>query len=365
MVLRSSSDKAFIAGTDISQFADFTDGEEGVAYEEKIARITNRLEDVERPDRGCDPRLLRRRRPGPGERLRPAGRHAVGAVRAAHRPDPGQLPVDEQLLHPHPAGGPVARPRHAAAGPAAHRRGGARLGVRGRALRRGRPGVGDATASCRPCSVTPRSRCGRPRRRCAGSAGRPSPRATTSSRGPSAARTSGALSPRSPPRSRSRGRAGDRRRGRRSAGRHRGARPLAGARRAARRHDARRHGCPGDQGGDTRTGDDSRGWGPPFVGPEDEPVSTYYLSANRNKESVRLDLKTQADSATLGGAGGQGRRAHRELPPRRARPARLPGQPAGRASTRGSWCCRSAGSGTTVPRAAAPATTRSPRARAG
>jgi enoyl-CoA hydratase/carnithine racemase len=49
MVLRSSSDKAFIAGTDISQFADFTSGEEGVAYEEKIARITNRLEDVNVP----------------------------------------------------------------------------------------------------------------------------------------------------------------------------------------------------------------------------------------------------------------------------------------------------------------------------
>ena len=39
-------------------------------------------------------------------------------------------------------------------------------------------------------------------------------------------------------------------------------------------------------------GDDTRGWGPPFVGPEDEPVSTYYLSANRNKESITLDLKS-------------------------------------------------------------------------
>ena len=50
---------------------------------------------------------------------------------------------------------------------------------------------------------------------------------------------------------------------------------------------------------ETPGGDDSRGWGPPFVGPDDEPVSTYYLSANRNKESVRLDLKTEADAATL------------------------------------------------------------------
>ncbi|KQU69254.1 CaiB/BaiF CoA-transferase family protein [Phycicoccus sp. Root101] len=40
------------------------------------------------------------------------------------------------------------------------------------------------------------------------------------------------------------------------------------------------------------SGDDTRGWGPPFVGPEDDPVSTYYLSANRNKESITLDLKS-------------------------------------------------------------------------
>lgn len=49
LVLRSSSDKAFIAGTDISQFSDFSRGEDGVAYEAKIARITNRLEDVDVP----------------------------------------------------------------------------------------------------------------------------------------------------------------------------------------------------------------------------------------------------------------------------------------------------------------------------
>ena len=33
-------------------------------------------------------------------------------------------------------------------------------------------------------------------------------------------------------------------------------------------------------------GDESRSWGPPFVGPDDEPVSTYFRSCNRNKESV-------------------------------------------------------------------------------
>src|SRR5947209_15517924 len=34
-------------------------------------------------------------------------------------------------------------------------------------------------------------------------------------------------------------------------------------------------------------GDDTRGFGPPFVGGE----STYFLSINRNKESVAIDLK--------------------------------------------------------------------------
>jgi crotonobetainyl-CoA:carnitine CoA-transferase CaiB-like acyl-CoA transferase len=46
-------------------------------------------------------------------------------------------------------------------------------------------------------------------------------------------------------------------------------------------------------------GDDSRSWGPPFVGPDDEPVSTYFLSANRNKESVTADLKSAEGKAFL------------------------------------------------------------------
>lgn len=46
LVLKGAGDKAFVAGTDIAQFADFTDGADGVAYEEKITRIVNRLEDV-------------------------------------------------------------------------------------------------------------------------------------------------------------------------------------------------------------------------------------------------------------------------------------------------------------------------------
>ena len=47
------------------------------------------------------------------------------------------------------------------------------------------------------------------------------------------------------------------------------------------------------------TGDDTRGWGPPFVGPEDARESTYFLSCNRNKESIALDLKSDDGRATL------------------------------------------------------------------
>jgi formyl-CoA transferase len=46
-------------------------------------------------------------------------------------------------------------------------------------------------------------------------------------------------------------------------------------------------------------GDDTRGWGPPFVGAEDDRQSTYFLSANRNKESIALDLKAEADRDVL------------------------------------------------------------------
>lgn len=46
-------------------------------------------------------------------------------------------------------------------------------------------------------------------------------------------------------------------------------------------------------------GDDTRGWGPPFLGEDDERESTYFLSANRNKESLVLDLKTEEDRELL------------------------------------------------------------------
>jgi crotonobetainyl-CoA:carnitine CoA-transferase CaiB-like acyl-CoA transferase len=47
-------------------------------------------------------------------------------------------------------------------------------------------------------------------------------------------------------------------------------------------------------------GDDARSWGPPFVeGSDGQPVSTYFLAANRNKESITLDLKNPDDMAQL------------------------------------------------------------------
>ena len=49
-------------------------------------------------------------------------------------------------------------------------------------------------------------------------------------------------------------------------------------------------------------GDDTRAWGPPWAGEETADGyrdSTYFLSANRNKESIVLDLKSDDGAATL------------------------------------------------------------------
>jgi crotonobetainyl-CoA:carnitine CoA-transferase CaiB-like acyl-CoA transferase len=58
----------------------------------------------------------------------------------------------------------------------------------------------------------------------------------------------------------------------------------------------------GDLGADiikierTGSGDDTRGWGPPF---DDRGESAYYLSVNRNKKSVAVDLSNAEDRALV------------------------------------------------------------------
>jgi crotonobetainyl-CoA:carnitine CoA-transferase CaiB-like acyl-CoA transferase len=49
------------------------------------------------------------------------------------------------------------------------------------------------------------------------------------------------------------------------------------------------------------SGDSTRGWGPPWVGDEHEGTRTaaYYLAVNRNKRSVRLDVRHQAGAEIL------------------------------------------------------------------
>ena len=39
-------------------------------------------------------------------------------------------------------------------------------------------------------------------------------------------------------------------------------------------------------------GDDTRAWGPPYAGDAAQGMSAYFLSVNRNKRSITLNLKT-------------------------------------------------------------------------
>ena len=47
------------------------------------------------------------------------------------------------------------------------------------------------------------------------------------------------------------------------------------------------------------TGDDTRGWGPPFAAGE----AAYFLGINRNKRSMTLNLNIDFGNRTLGGSG--------------------------------------------------------------
>ncbi len=48
-VLRAAGGKAFIAGTDISQFQNFSNREDGIKYEERLDSVLERLERVTKP----------------------------------------------------------------------------------------------------------------------------------------------------------------------------------------------------------------------------------------------------------------------------------------------------------------------------
>jgi enoyl-CoA hydratase/carnithine racemase len=49
VVLRGAGDRAFIAGTDITQFADFETGDDGLAYEARLQAIIDKLERLPQP----------------------------------------------------------------------------------------------------------------------------------------------------------------------------------------------------------------------------------------------------------------------------------------------------------------------------
>jgi enoyl-CoA hydratase/carnithine racemase len=49
LILRGAGGKAFVAGTDIAQFQNFTDREDGLKYEQKLDAVLDRLEQVTKP----------------------------------------------------------------------------------------------------------------------------------------------------------------------------------------------------------------------------------------------------------------------------------------------------------------------------
>ena len=49
LVLRGAGEKAFVAGTDISQFQTFSTEADALAYEQKVNRYASRLETLRKP----------------------------------------------------------------------------------------------------------------------------------------------------------------------------------------------------------------------------------------------------------------------------------------------------------------------------
>ena len=100
-------------------------------------------------------------------------------------------------------------------------------------------------------------------------------------------------------------------------------------------------------------GDESRAFGPPFLGGE----SPYFLSINRNKRSCTVNLKCDDGRAILQRLVARRGRAGPELPPRRRGAARPRLRRPSPRATPGSSTARSPGSGTPGPMPSGPATT--------
>ena len=74
----------------------------------------------------------------------------------------------------------------------------------------------------------------------------------------------------------------------------------------------------------TGAGDDTRGWGPPFVAGKDggHLGAAYFHATNRGKRSIELDFESEDGQAHRAQARGAIRRADREFQGRRARQIR-------------------------------------------
>src|SRR5438093_446010 len=94
ILITGAGDKAFAAGTDISQFRSFDKEQDALDYEARIDRVMNAIE------RRRDPRRLHRRRREHRRVLRPAHRLAHHEVRLPGGAHAGQLPFAAELRAP-------------------------------------------------------------------------------------------------------------------------------------------------------------------------------------------------------------------------------------------------------------------------